>query len=80
MIFFHYFCTIFKNNYYIIGMNEKSIGFADRKMLAITKQARVAVDNERERIFRESGILKPRYEVASQTLLAALAPKQEDAV
>jgi hypothetical protein len=68
-------------------MNEKSIGFADRKMLAITSQARKVVDEGRMKIFHETGILKSRYELASEYIVGysrvlranALAPKQEGA-
>jgi hypothetical protein len=56
-------------------MDKKNSHF-NRRLIrtreGLTPQARAAIDNERDKIFRETGILKPRYEIASTIIINAL--------
>jgi len=42
----------------------------ERTIIKLTPRAREVLDNSRKAIFAETGILKPRYEIASEYIIA----------
>jgi len=48
-----------------------------RKSLAITPDAFCLVESERQRVYRRTGVLKPRYEIVSDIICAALGARGE---
>ena len=48
-----------------------------KKGLTITPDAFSLVESERLRMFRRTGVLKPRYEIVSEIIIAMLGPRGE---
>jgi hypothetical protein len=41
----------------------------------VSPKARILIERERDRIFEESGYLKPRYEIANEAIIKAYGGK-----
>ncbi|GBU24036.1 hypothetical protein R83H12_00657 [Fibrobacteria bacterium R8-3-H12] len=70
-----------EKNTIFIGMNEHLLSFAEqagRKNLFITPPARELLESKRNEIFAETGVLKPRYELASEAIIQAYGKRGDE--
>jgi len=58
----------------IVRKNAGKRVLTPNKMLAITPLARAVLDRRRLEIAHETGVLKPRYEIASEAIINHFTP------
>jgi len=56
----------------MIDKVSRRYGVEPRRQLMVSPMAYQALEKERHRLLRKTGVLKPRYEIASDIICAAL--------